>query len=57
LGASPTIAPVLEKDRKTKVSEGWVVEMNSGMACVLPAWKIRELLEEDEIQNATQKTG
>ena len=49
-GHLPRFAPVLRKDRKTRIDEGWVVEMNSGMACVLPAWKITELLEEDRFK-------
>lgn len=47
-GHLPRFAPVLQKDRKTRIDEGWVVEMNSGMACVLPAWRIMELLEEED---------
>lgn len=31
------------------ISEQWVVRTNSGMAGVIPAWKIRELLDSDEV--------
>jgi len=37
---------VCEKDGKTPTPAGWVVNSNSGMAGVVPAWKIEELLDE-----------
>lgn len=36
---------VLESDKKTAISENWWVETNSGMAGVVPAWKIMELID------------
>jgi len=36
---------VMERDGKTPVPGGWKVDTNSGMAGVIPAWKIQELLE------------
>ena len=42
--------PVLQLDCETKVSEGWKVESNSGMAGVVPAWKLRELIDSEELK-------
>lgn len=39
---------VLESDKKTHVSEKTYVETNSGMAGVVPAWKIMELINMEE---------
>jgi hypothetical protein len=41
-----------ERVRRKKgepIPEQWIVRCNSGMARVIPAWKIRELLEMDEL--------
>jgi hypothetical protein len=32
----------------------WVVETNTGMSCVIPAWKVRELLYIDELVESRQ---
>ncbi len=34
--------------RKVKVNPNWAVESNTGMACVVPAWKILELLNMED---------
>jgi hypothetical protein len=34
------------------IQERWIVRSNSGMAGVIPAWKIRELLDTDELVEA-----
>jgi hypothetical protein len=49
-GHLPRFAPLLGEDKKTPDPERRVVEMNSGMSCVIPAWKITELLEEDKFK-------
>jgi hypothetical protein len=49
-------------DRKTKVnepngdavSEGWYVKENTGMAGVIPAWKIAEILDYEELRAMRQ---
>jgi hypothetical protein len=46
--------PVLSKEalaryRKVPVDPDWVVETNTGMASVIPAWKIRELLYTEDL--------
>lgn len=38
---------VKEKDKKTDVSDGYVVQSNSGQMAVVPAWKLHELLNLD----------
>lgn len=40
--------PVLGADRETPVGNMWVAD-NSGMTCVVPAWKITELLESEAV--------
>ena len=42
-----TWEPVYEKNQRDIVPAGWVVKANSGMAGVVPAWKIGELLDEE----------
>jgi hypothetical protein len=44
----PNYHPVLESKDGAAIDEGWVVKQNSGMAGVIPAWKLQELLFEDE---------
>jgi hypothetical protein len=44
-------APVLEKDKKTGRSvetDRWV-KLNTGMAAVVPAWRLAELIEQEEV--------
>jgi len=46
--------PVIKKDvwrqgRREKVDENWIVETNTGMSCVIPAWKVWELLHSEEL--------
>ena len=40
--------PVREKNGEV-TSEGWIVQANTGMAGVIPAWKINEALNVDEL--------
>ena len=40
-----TYDPVLEKNGKTAVQEGYVVQSNTGMAGVVPAWRLQEFLD------------
>lgn len=46
--------PVLDKaelnnDRYVPIDENWVVETNTGMSLVVPAWKIREVLYSEDL--------
>ena len=43
--------PVLYKDTGTQVNDEWGVEQNSGMAGVVPAWKLAELLHVQELED------
>lgn len=45
-GHPPSLRPVLGADKKTPIPGRWVAD-NSGMACVVPAWQISELLESE----------
>ncbi len=40
---------VLESDGETPVKDGWVVQQNSGMMAVQPAWNLAELLQVQEL--------
>jgi hypothetical protein len=44
-----TFKSVLDSDKETAIAQDWYVEQNSGMMGVVPAWKIRELLELEEV--------
>ncbi len=48
-GHIPIYERILENDRETWISEKWWVRSNSGMAGVVPAWKILELLNQEEL--------
>jgi hypothetical protein len=48
-GHDPDYKPVLEADRETRVSGDWVVEQNSGIMHVAPAWKLAELLQDEDL--------
>lgn len=44
--------PITEKVRKsdkTLVDENWVVESNSGQMAVAPAWKLQELIDQEDL--------
>jgi hypothetical protein len=45
-GHLPITEPVRDKDGVPR-TEGWRVESNSGQMAVVPAWKLREMLESD----------
>jgi len=54
----PLWKPVYEKDRHTNQrhqADGYEVDANTGMAYVLPAWRIRELLNERELINERRR--
>ena len=46
-----TFERVLEENRRDPVSEKWVVPTNSGQMGVVPAWKLQELLDREELAN------
>jgi hypothetical protein len=48
-GHIPIYENVLEKNREDEIPEGWVVESNSGQMAVAPAWKLKELLDMEEL--------
>lgn len=39
----------LNSSRERVINDDWVVETNTGMSCVVPAWKIAELLFMEEL--------
>jgi hypothetical protein len=54
-GHLPIFEHVLEKDKETRVSDGWVVKGNSGQAAVVPAWRLIDLLNSEEIVKAREE--
>jgi len=55
-GHYPIYENVKESDRTTNVSEGYIVESNSGQMAVAPAWKLRELLDQERFVMTRKKT-
>ena len=49
----PLWTPVYERDKETKTK--YQVEANTGIACVVPAWKILEMLNEKDFVRARTK--
>lgn len=49
--------PVLEADRQTRVQPPQWVKRNAGMAGVIPAWKIAELLNDPEVLGVRRKAA
>lgn len=49
--------PVLEDDKKTRVQPSKWVRQNTGMAGVIPAWKIAELLNDSEVLELRRKAA
>jgi hypothetical protein len=54
MGHISDVLPILKKDeltdgKRVPVDDNWVVESNTGMSCVIPAWKILELLNVEEL--------
>jgi hypothetical protein len=49
-GHQPFWSPVFEDDRETRVTPPQWTEANSGMAVVVPAWKLRALLDLEELR-------
>src|SRR6185437_7891403 len=46
--------PVLNKEElrngnRVPIDKNWLVETNTGMSCVIPAWKVLEVLEVEEL--------
>lgn len=46
--------PVLDKTEWTRgkrvpVDDNWIVEANTGMSCIIPAWKVQELLNVEQL--------
>ena len=50
-GHTPLTQPVLDEN-ENPLSEGWKVTLNTGMAAVVPAWKLMDLLNVEEIVTA-----
>jgi len=48
-GHLPVWEEIYQEDRDTLISERWVVKSNSGQTMVVPAWKLRELLDQDKL--------
>jgi hypothetical protein len=42
-------SPVIDKTTREPVDDNWIVEHNTGISIVAPVWKIREVLDEDEL--------
>ena len=43
----PLFRPVLEQDKKTPAD--YYVDANTGIACVIPSWRIMSVLEDEEL--------
>lgn len=54
-------SPVLDKSelrnngRHVPIDDNWTVEANTGMSCVIPAWKVRDLLYIEELVKAREE--
>lgn len=48
-GHLASFQPVLERDKKTPICEKWYVREHSGMMGVVPAWKLQEVLDLQEL--------
>ena len=46
---------VYERDKETQTAQGYCVKSNSGMAGVVPVWKLEELLNEDFFMNIRER--
>jgi hypothetical protein len=42
-------AAELQKGNRVEIDKNWIVETNTGMSCVIPAWKISEALYSEEL--------
>lgn len=51
----PLCKAVYEADHRTKAQAGYIVEANTGIACVIPAWRIFDLLNESELIKARRR--
>lgn len=52
VGSIKDTRPVLDKTTRTAVNPNWIVEANTGMAYVVPAWKIQEILNMEVLVEA-----
>ena len=50
----PDYKRILDSEKKDPIDEKWFVEANTGMAGVVPAWKIKELLEAEELRQVRE---
>jgi len=48
-GHIPTLNPVLEDDGVTRARGGWLSQGHSGQSGVVPAWRLRDLLDSEPI--------
>lgn len=48
-GMFPHYAKILDAETEAPIDENWIMTDNSGMELVVPAWKITELLEMEEV--------
>jgi hypothetical protein len=55
-GHLPVYEKVKEKNRRDDIPEGWVVESNSGQMAVVPAWRLRDLLDQEELAVVRMKS-
>jgi hypothetical protein len=53
-GHLPTTEDILDKNRKP-LPDGWKLSVNSGMACVVPAWKLRDILQMEELVSSRKQ--
>jgi hypothetical protein len=51
----PLWKPVYQSDRETKDPSGLQVETNTGIACVIPAWRILDLLNDEDLVKARKR--
>lgn len=50
------VRPVLNKDgERVPIDDNWFVEINTGMSCVIPAWKVQELLDVEELAESRKQ--
>jgi hypothetical protein len=43
------VEKVREKGTKQPLEEGWVVQSNSGVSGVIPAWRLQDLLNQEDV--------
>lgn len=50
-----TLDTVLQEDGRTPAKEGWKIKAHSGQSGVVPAWRLRELLDWEPVMRARQQ--